>query len=193
MKQDQMALATKKKLAAALKNSMQKKAFDKITVKELLEDCDISRPTFYYHFEDIYALMEWMFETEAVELLKKSENCLNWDDGILLLLRYIQENKKVCLCAYNSIGYDTLKRIFFKSVRASLLQFMNTLLEEIPAKPEHVIFIADFYTTAFAGSVLNWLQNGTEQTPEEMVTLFDITAHGSIVDALRRSASPYVN
>jgi len=188
-----MALATKTKLVEALKKSMEKKPFDKITVKELLEESNMSRPTFYYHFQDIYALMEWMFETEAVELLKKSENCLNWDDGILLLLRYIQENKKVCLCAYNSIGYDTLKHIFFKSVRASLLQFMDTLLEEIPAKTEHIAFIADFYTTAFAGSVLNWLQSGARQTPEEMIVLFDITAHGSIAEALRRSAESLKN
>ena len=36
MKQDQIALATKKKLAASLKSAMSRKAFDKITVKELL-------------------------------------------------------------------------------------------------------------------------------------------------------------
>ena len=188
MKQDQIALATKKKLAASLKSAMSRKAFDKITVKELLQDCDISRPTFYYHFEDIYALMKWMFETEAVDLLKRSENCLTWDEGILMLLKYIQENSRICLCAYNSIGYDTLRRIFFQSVQSILRAFMDSLLTEIPAKPEHIEFIADFYTTAFAGSILKWLQDGAVQSPEDVLHLLDISTHGSIAAALKRSA-----
>ena len=154
MKQDQISLATKRKLAAALKSAMKKKAFDRITVKELLEECDISRPTFYYHFEDIYSLMKWMFETEAVELLKKSDNCLTWDEGIFLLLSYIKENREVCLCAYNSVGRDLLRRFFSQSVR----------------------------------SVLNWLQDGAKREPEEMLHLWDISAHGSIAAALERSA-----
>ena len=72
MKNDEISLQTKTRLAAALKSSMSRKSFDKITVKELLEACDLSRPTFYYHFQDIYALMEWMFSNEMVRLLRKS-------------------------------------------------------------------------------------------------------------------------
>ena len=190
MKQDQISLATKRKLAAALKSAMKKKAFDRITVKELLEECDISRPTFYYHFEDIYSLMKWMFETEAVELLKKSDNCLTWDEGIFLLLSYIKENREVCLCAYNSVGRDLLRRFFSQSVRSVLRTFMDTLLEDMTASPkeEQVEFIADFYTSAFAASILNWLQDGAKREPEEMLHLWDISAHGSIAAALERSA-----
>ena len=76
MKNEDISFQTKKRLAQALKKSMAKKSFDKITVKELLEACDLSRPTFYYHFQDIYALMEWMFNNEMVDLLRKSEDCL---------------------------------------------------------------------------------------------------------------------
>lgn len=48
MKNEDISMATKKALAASLKNAMRKKAFSKITVKEIITDCGINRNTFYY-------------------------------------------------------------------------------------------------------------------------------------------------
>lgn len=188
MKKEEMTLKTKQRLANALKQQMARKPFDKITVSSLLKQCDMTRPTFYYHFEDIYGLMVWMIETEMLQLLEKSDSCLTWDDGIYLVLEYIKENAKVCLCAYQSIGRETLERLFYKDVRVMMQKFISTLTEDIPAKPEHVSFIGDFYTKALVGSLERWLNTGMKQTPEEMIELFDITMHGNIEAALRRSA-----
>lgn len=77
---------------------------------------DITRSTFYYHFTDIYDLMKWMFDTELMELLKKSESFTSWDDGLLLALRYVEQNRKVCLCAYNSVGLGVCSSCFTKTL-----------------------------------------------------------------------------
>lgn len=58
MKQKEISLATKKALAAALKKLMVNKPISKITVRELVAECGINRNSFYYHFEDIYALFK---------------------------------------------------------------------------------------------------------------------------------------
>lgn len=50
---------TKQAIAAAFAQLSQKKPVDKITVKDLVEHCGISRQTFYYHFQDILDVMEW--------------------------------------------------------------------------------------------------------------------------------------
>ena len=57
---------TKWALAAALKKLMAQKPLEKITISELTDLCHIKRQNFYYHFEDIYDLMRWMFQNEAV-------------------------------------------------------------------------------------------------------------------------------
>ena len=49
-----LAPSTKLALANALKKLLQKKFLDDITVKELVEECEVNRQTFYYHFQDIY-------------------------------------------------------------------------------------------------------------------------------------------
>lgn len=188
MKNEDISLATKQKIADALKHFMAEKPFNKITVKEILEYADITRPTFYYHFEDIYAAMQWMFTNELLVLLQKSENIVTWDEGILLVLRYVEENRKICLCAYNSVGRDFMQQLFRDKTRAIMGKFVDTLLEDIPAKEEDVTFISDFYTSAMVSALIQWMQKPEGRTPEDMVKKIDVAMHGAIREALLRSA-----
>ena len=81
MKKEEISYRTKRRLADALKRAMEKKSFECITVTSLLEECDITRSTFYYHFKDIYDLMIWMFDQEAVTLMEYSRDAETWSDG----------------------------------------------------------------------------------------------------------------
>ena len=54
-----MSQVTKRALEASLKNLLLKKPLSKITINDITEDCGINRMTFYYHFKDIYDLVEW--------------------------------------------------------------------------------------------------------------------------------------
>ncbi|WP_295208123.1 TetR family transcriptional regulator [Ruminococcus sp.] len=38
------------------------KPLSKITVSEIVADCNINRKTFYYHFEDVQSLLKWTLE-----------------------------------------------------------------------------------------------------------------------------------
>lgn len=189
MKKEDISLSTKRKLAGSLKKLMAKKDFDKITVREILEDADVARPTFYYHFEDIYDLMKWMFDTELLSLLKKSKSCVTWDDGMRLVLQYVEENRRVCLCAYRSVGRDMLQQLFFQNTRAIMGKFVDTLLTDIPAKPEDVPFITDFYTMALVNVLIQWMLKPEERTLEDVIAQVDVAVHGAIESALQRSAA----
>ena len=74
MKHEEISMYTKKALSEALKEALKTKPFKKITVSELIESCNINRKTFYYHFDDIYALFKWMLEQEAVESVRQMES-----------------------------------------------------------------------------------------------------------------------
>ena len=60
-----MVNTTRQAIAESLKHLLLKKPINKITIKDIIEDCHISRMTFYYHFNDIYDLVEWMTEEDA--------------------------------------------------------------------------------------------------------------------------------
>ena len=55
--EDFMTNDTKYALEASLKKFLLKKPIDKITIRDLTDDCGISRMAFYYHFKDIYDLV----------------------------------------------------------------------------------------------------------------------------------------
>ena len=77
-----MASSTKKALADALKKMMAVKPIDKITVNDLVETCGVSRQTFYYHFNDVYDLLEWVFEEDANANLPREVVYDNWKHAV---------------------------------------------------------------------------------------------------------------
>ena len=83
--------ATKRFLAVALKELMKTKSFDKVTVKDLTEYCDINRQTFYYHFIDIRDLMEWIIYEDSKKILANNKTAETWEKGYLDILVHLME------------------------------------------------------------------------------------------------------
>lgn len=169
---------TRQALAAALKELMAQKPVEKISIQEITALCGIRRQNFYYHFEDIYDLMRWMFQAEAVSLLQKRKGALLWQEGLLQLFQYLEENRAVCLCALRSLGRDNLKR-FFEADLSSI--FGRTILEMAeklggtedslpPAWPE---LLAHFYVAALSGMMESWLLGEIAHSPQELIGFFD--------------------
>ena len=67
-----MPIDMKLVIAGQFKELVRRSNVDKITVKALIEECHISRQTFYYHFQDINDVMEWSVRRETEQLLRKS-------------------------------------------------------------------------------------------------------------------------
>ena len=119
---------TKQELANALKKAMAQKPLEKITIAELAAACNIRRQSFYYHFEDIYDLLRWMFEKEAISLLRQQEGALLWKEGLLQMFRYLEENRAVCLCALRSMGRNHNTSFF----EADIYAIIQPTVEQLP-------------------------------------------------------------
>lgn len=191
MKQEEATLRTKQALATALKEKMLKKSFSKITVSELIEACNINRKTFYYHFEDIYALLKWTFEQEAIEVLKGFDLLVNTEEAINFVLDYIHDNQYFINCAYDSVGYSELKRFLY----TDLLEIFQNTIENgakkmgLTVSEDFMAFLADFYTEALAGMVLSVLQGITVYKREEIVKNVLLICNVSIPQVLIAYAS----
>ena len=60
-----MANTTKRMLSLSLKKLLGKNTLDNITIQDITDDAEVSRKTFYYHFQDIYALLEWTLSEDC--------------------------------------------------------------------------------------------------------------------------------
>ena len=99
-----MSHLTDKAIKAAFMKLLEEQPFEKITVKDIVEECGINRNTFYYHFQDIYALLQEILDEETEKSLKSSQEYLTWQDGILQAISFALENKKALYHIYNSVN-----------------------------------------------------------------------------------------
>ncbi|MFC7687972.1 TetR/AcrR family transcriptional regulator C-terminal domain-containing protein [Ureibacillus sp. GCM10028918] len=164
---------TKRILSVSLKELMKNKPLEKISIRELTENANVNRQTFYYHFEDIYDLLKWTFQQETIQLLDVHEDALVWKEGLLQLFKYLEANKEFCLCALQSLGRGHLKRFFYSDISTIFGRVIKSLCEKLNASEEHIAFLTHFYTLSLAGLVESWLLEEMDQTPEEIIEMID--------------------
>ena len=111
-----MSQTTKKALASSLKKLMNTTPLTKITINDIVSDCGVNRRTFYYHFQDIYALLEWIFETEVASVMAENKTYQTWQQGFLQIFFYLDQNHKMVLNTYNSIGREYLETHLYNAV-----------------------------------------------------------------------------
>lgn len=166
--------ATKQAICAALKELMAQKPLERITVSEIMDRCGMVRQHFYYHFEDIYDLVRWMFQEEAVSLLQRQEGALLWQEGLLQLFQYLQENRAVCLCALQSLSRTHLKNFFHTDLYAIVGRTVAAIGAEAGCTDEGELeLLTQFAILSLAGIIESWLLGEIDRTPEELITFAD--------------------
>lgn len=181
-----MSQTTKRALAASLKSLLSKKPLDKITVIDIAEDCGVNRQTFYYHFQDIYDLIDWTFVSEADKVIGGKKTYETWQQGFLQVFQAALENKGLILNVYHSISRDVVERYLYDITYDLLIGVVEEQAKGLPVREEDKRFIADFYKFAFVGMVLDWIRRGMKDDPQEMIDRLSILIHGDIGRALEK-------
>ncbi|MGN0160325.1 MAG: TetR/AcrR family transcriptional regulator C-terminal domain-containing protein [Lachnospiraceae bacterium] len=189
MKHEITSLNTKKTLADSLKKIMKKKSFSKITITEIISDCGLNRKTFYYHFEDIYALLKWMLESEAVEVVKQFNLIVDHEEAINFIMDYIEENDYIISCAYDSIGRDEMKRFFFADFKEMVASIICSAEKETGKNlsDKYREFLCCFYSEALAGILIDWIKNRKEQDRQQVIEYLVKTMKSSLLGILDRN------
>lgn len=185
----------KREICAALKKLMAQKPLNKITVAEVMKACGMTRQHFYYHFADIYDAVRWMFEEEAVALLRKHEGVMLCQDGLLQLFQYLQDNRAVCLCAMHSMSREHLRAFFQTDIHAIIQSTIQAIATDLnyQASDQELTLLTGFYVGALVNMVEAWLLGEIEASPKELIDFVDQTLRDHVRGvALRLSeATPH--
>ena len=183
-----MSQITKRALASALKELLEHKPLNKITIADITEQCGVNRQTFYYHFQDIYALLEWIYTTDAQRLLEGKRDGDTWQQGFLQVLKYIRDNRALVRNTYHSVSRELLEGYLYRVT----YQLMRDVVEERAAgtqvPEEDRAFLAHFYKYAFVGLTVEWMQGGMKEEPARLVSRVNTVMEGNIAAALERMA-----
>jgi probable dihydroxyacetone kinase regulator len=182
---------TKNIIAESLRKALEKKPLNKITVSEIVADCGINRKTFYYHFEDLYDLLRWMLKQDTVEVLDNNDL---WEDprgAIRYILTYIEENKHILNCVYDSMGRDAIKNYFYDD-------FNKVILTQIERDEQHLgisvpddykSFLCSYCTEALAGMLVEGLKTPGKLDKNRIIDYVMLILESTIPAALQAAAN----
>ena len=143
---------------------------DKITVKDIVSDCGISRNTFYYHYQDIYDLLQATLSTVMEKAL--SENITTWRESLMNVTRFAMENRRAVY--HNRVAGQRMERL------------IRYLTQGVPVKDEDVGLLALFYKHAIVGTLMEWLANDMKADVEQVLDRMAVLLEGNLRLSIER-------
>lgn len=181
-----MSQVTKRALEQSLKNLLLKKPLTKITVADIAEDCGINRMTFYYHFKDIYDLVEWSCLEDAKRALNEKKTYETWQQGLLQIFQAEQANKPFILNVYRCVHREQVEKYLQPLVDQLLLDVIEEESGGLTVREEDKQFIAQVYSYVLIGLMLDWIKDDMREDPQQIVDRLAKVIKGSISSALSR-------
>lgn len=162
---------TKKNIANAFFELMEKKAFSSVTIGNICDGCKINRRSFYYHFYDKFDLVEWIFKTDFLAAAQNRE----YDDMFDFLFD---------LCVYLDTNRKFYRKIFSIDADNPFYRYFCRMLEGIIRRKsdnsdeECAIFISSFFSDSIACAIRKWILNDYKYAPDEFVSLLGECVYG---------------
>ena len=180
---------TKRALEASLKKLLLEKPLNKITINDITEDCGVNRMTFYYHFKDIYDLVDWILVEDATKILEGRQSFETWNEAYLDILQRVQKNKSLVLNVYRSVGREQVEQYLYKLLDPLLKEFADRECKDITVQDADKQFIVDFYKYALVGMTLEWIRKDMKTDPAVMTERLGTMIRGDLRRALCRFSS----
>lgn len=181
-----MSQVTKRALEQSLKNLLLKKPLNKITVADIADDCGINRMTFYYHFKDIYDLVEWSCLEDAKRALDEKKTYDTWQQGLLQIFEAVQENKPFIMNVYRCVHAEQVEKYLQPLVDGLLIGVLEEESRGMTIRDEDKQFIAQVYSYIFIGLMLDWIKDNMHEDPRQIVERLARLIKGSMAAAVAR-------
>ena len=155
---------TKQVLAYAIKDLMGRQSLSKITVGDICQACGMNRKSFYYHFQDKYDLVAWIFRGE---LAQEAEGSATIQDMMLALCRTMEKNLPFYRSALKDRGQNSLQEYIAEALRPVIEAELKPHLAGVP----HGAFLPGLYVDTCCAWLVRWVQGGCRIPAEDFVKL----------------------
>lgn len=179
-----MSNTTKLALEASLKKLLLRKKIDKITINDLTTDCGISRMSFYYHFKDIYDLVEWVCVEDGRRALQDKKTYDTWQEGLTQIFEAVMENKTFIMNVYTAVSRKKIESYVYKLTYELVAGVVEEKCSGIDLAEKDKSFIAAFYMYGFVGVMLEWIDRGMKDDYKDIVEKMSITLKGSFTNSI---------
>ncbi len=177
---------TKLALADSLKELMAKKSFAKISVGEIVLNCGLTRQAFYYHFQDKFDLMNWIYYTETARIMSAisdDREIQHWADGLIELCIYMQDNKTFYVNALNTTGQNSFQEYLHDYIHDMLKSMIESIVKK-EFTEEKWGFLCELVATSYVALIVRWANDGMREDPTDYVKRVNEIFDGSVLHEL---------
>jgi len=182
-----MSKLTRKAITEAFLSLLRQKSLDKITVKDIIETAGVNRNTFYYHYRDIYDLLEKLFleETERYESECPPES--SFHEEYLRAAGFFRAHREAIVHLYNSKSRDILYRYVEHTVSLFVARFVRQAAAGTGISENGIGFITHFYAHAIIGATMLWVEDRLPDAYSDDLLLTISRSFEATVDDMIRS------
>lgn len=185
-----MASFTKNAIRESFRRMISEKSIDKITVKDIAEDCGIARNTFYYHYQDIYEVLEDLLDSQVnrvVQQMRERDENKSVEEACREGFEDLRSHGDIFYQMYKSNSGEEVRRYFSKTATTLFDSLVDIKSEGIDASSEDKRLIAGFYRNAVSGFMEEWLESGMKFSIEDVFHRMELLFGDNITQALLRS------
>ncbi len=151
---------TKDSIKAAFIQLLNERPLNKISVKSIVDICNISRNTFYYHFQDIPGLLEEIILDSANTLVRENDTVLSMGECIESAFAFVKANKKAVYHIYNSVDRAAYEDFLMKMCDHTATLLIREQLESWNVSDADRDALTYFVKCQFIGLCMDWTKNG---------------------------------
>lgn len=185
-----MASLTRRSIMNSFIRLLDERPVNKISVKDIVEDCGINRNTFYYHFSDIPELVEEIVKSEADAILGEGAGISSLEDCVETATRHCKEHRRAIWHIYNSANRDIYERYLMDICNHVVTNFIDNALKgrKLPAGDRDAIIQG--YKCEVFGFVTDWLSRGMTDDVEAAFLRLCTLRRGFTEEMFSRAMNP---
>jgi len=180
-----MTVFTKRAIMQTFEEMLEELPFDRITVSAIVKRCQIGHNTFYYHYRDIYDLLDCWVRQELGQYITAEDDLLA---SLKKLMHACQRRKRIVCHIFNSLSRDRLEQYVFVSSSEVFLHYVCQRANGADVSPDQLQDIADFCCYAFFGFFLRFLWRNMESDVDLATDKLGDLFCNFIDDSIRNSA-----
>ena len=150
--------------------------FSKISVKDIVKQCNINRKTFYYYFTDKYALVTEYIASELKKSMGLSDDLgeeqllqVSWDVSLKSILRFFYENKKLVQNVYTSMLHIDMQEMLFKLIEPFAYYNLNQNAKQYDVSDNELKIMSGLVSDVVSSTILRWIKNNMDVDPIKIV------------------------
>ena len=163
-----MASFTKKAILASFMKLCAKKSPEKITVRDIVDDCEINRNTFYYYYQDIYALVEEVFGLWAEDFVRVLGDRGDPEAGLCALAQWALEHKRAVVNLMETFDGRVMEEYFLGATAEAWIDWTRGQAEGDPISDEAIRYVAMTYAYGFYSILARWIRGSMREEPQRI-------------------------